>query len=96
VKRWDDHAEPRAGLCYAGKVDPGFIGHLVSLLEAYEGLAVLRTKDAAAGIVEFWVSPLMRQDFESFLEAARDELGLVTTGPTIPNIHAPGFPDALK
>jgi hypothetical protein len=93
MKRWDDHPEPRAGLCYTGRIDPSRIGHLVSLVEAYEGLAVVRTKDAAAGIVEFWISPLMQQDFESFLEAAREDMGLVTSGPVVPDVKAPGFPD---
>jgi hypothetical protein len=94
VKPWDDHPQPRAGLCYPARVHPSKIGLLVSLVEAYDGLAVVRTKDAAAGIVEFWISPLMQQDFESFLEAAREELGLVAGDPVIPDVNAPGFPDA--
>lgn len=96
MRPWDDHPEPKAGLCYTGRIDPSRIGSLVSLVEAYEGLAVVRTKDAAAGIVEFWISPLMQRDFESFLEAAREELGLVTAGPVVPDVKAPGFPDVVK
>ncbi len=96
MRPWNDHPEPRGGLCYTGRIDPSRIGHLVSLVEAYEGLAVVRTKDAAAGIVEFWISPLMQQDFESFLEAAREELGLVTAAPTVSDVHAPGFPEVVK
>ena len=95
MKPWNDHPDPRGGLCYVGQVNPSHIGFLVSLVEAYEGLAVVRTKDAAAGIVEFWISPLMRQDFESFLEAAREELGLVAKGPTVLDVTAPGFPDVV-
>src|SRR5690606_3114748 len=56
VRAWDNHPEPRAGLCYPAQVHPSKIGLLVSLVEAYDGLAVVRTKDAAAGIVEFWIS----------------------------------------
>lgn len=96
MRRWDDHPNPIGGLCYTGRIDPSRIGFLVSLVEAYEGLAVVRTKDAAAGIIEFWISPLMQQDFESFLEAARDELGLVTAGPVVTDVHAPNFPDVVK
>ncbi len=95
MKPWNDHPAPQGGLCYVGQLNPNQIGYLVMLVEAYEGLAIVRTKDAAAGIVEFWISPLMRQDFESFLEAAREELGLVTKGPIVLDVTAPGFPDAV-
>ena len=95
MKPWNDHPEPHGGLGYVGQINPSLIGYLVMLVEAYDGLAVIRTKDAAAGIVEFWISPLMRQDFESFLEAAREELGLVAKGPTVLDVSAPGFPDAV-
>lgn len=93
MRRWNEHPEPRAGLAYPAKVDPSKIGFLVSLIEAYDGLAVLRTKDAARGIVEFWISPMMQQDFESFLTWARPELGLVVGEPFVPDVGAPGFPD---
>lgn len=96
MRPWNDHPEPKAGLCYTGRIDPSRIGYLVNLIEAYEGLAVVRTKDAAAGIVEFWISPLMRQDFECFLEAVREELGLVTAAPVVPDVQAPGFPEVVK
>ncbi len=95
MRRWDDHPEPKAGLCYTGRIDPSRIGFLVNLMEAYEGLAVVRTKDAGAGIVEFWISPLMQRDFESFLKDAREELGLVVAGPVVPDVQAPGFPDVI-
>lgn len=94
MKRWDNHPQPQAGLCYRAKVSPAIIGHLVSLVEAYDGLAVVRTKDKAAGIVEFWISPLMQKDFEGFLEFARQELGVVFGKPTVLDVGAPGFPDA--
>lgn len=95
MKPWNDHPEPRGGLCYVGRIHPSRIVNLVSLMEAYGGLAIVRTKDAAAGIVEFWISPLMRQDFESFLEDARETQGLVTSGPVPLDVSAPGFPDAV-
>lgn len=94
MKRWNDHPQPLAGLCWRAQLDPSLIGHLVALVEAYDGLAVLRTKDKAAGIVEFWVSPLMQQDFEEFLAAARTELGMVAVGPTVPDVNNPNFPDS--
>lgn len=93
MKAWDDFGRHGPGLCYTGRIGPEKIGYLVSLVEAYEGLAVVRTKDAAAGIVEFWISPSMREDFESFLEDARTTLGLVAGEPRPLDIHAPGFPE---
>ena len=94
MKPWNNHPEPREGLCYTGHIDPSKIGLLVSLVEAYDGLAVVRTKDARAGIVEFWISPLMQHDFEDFLCAVETELGLVTALPFVLEPTAPGFPDA--
>jgi hypothetical protein len=72
---------------YRARVEPNEIGYLVSLVEAHEGLAVVRTKDAALGIVEFWISPLMRQDFESLLEALKQELGIRAEPPQIMDIQ---------
>lgn len=93
MKPWNDHPDPRGGLIYPAHVHPSKIGLLVSLIEAYDGLAVVRTKDAAAGIVEFWISPLMQQDFESFLTNARQQLGLVAGSPVIADVNSPQFPD---
>lgn len=81
MRPWNDHPEPKAGLVYTAKIGVNNIARLVALCEAYEGLATVRTKDASLGIVEFWISPLMRKDFESFLEAAQRDMGLVWSGP---------------
>lgn len=95
MKPWNNHPQPATGLIYPARVHPSKIGLLVSLIEAYDGLAVVRTKDAAAGIVEFWISPLMQHHFESFLTNAREELGLVAGQPIVPDVHSPDFPDVL-
>ncbi|MGI8908759.1 MAG: DUF4911 domain-containing protein [Candidatus Sumerlaeaceae bacterium] len=87
MRAWDDHPEPRAGICYTAHIDPQHIGYLVSLVEAHEGLAIVRTKDAALGIVEFWISPLMQKDFESFLTALKEELQVNAGPPEIINIE---------
>jgi len=36
---------------------PSKIGLVNSIIDAYEGLAVVRTIDAAEGLIEFWVMP---------------------------------------
>jgi hypothetical protein len=88
MKSWNEHPEPRAGLCYTAKVPPHEIGYLVSLVEGHEGLAIVRTKDAALGIVEFWISPLMQKDFESLLERLAEEIGIAFAKPCVINASA--------
>jgi hypothetical protein len=78
MKQWDDFSAGEL-VCEA-RVDPEEIGYVCALIEAHEGLAVVRTKDEALGIVEFWISPLMQKDFHSFLEALSKEIP-VTHGP---------------
>lgn len=75
------HPEPRSGLCYPARLEPHRIVDLQNLVEGYDGLAVLRTKDSALGIVEFWVSPTMQQDFEDFLNTTKRDLELVAGPP---------------
>ncbi len=60
---------PHSGDCllYRGRIPVETIAFLVSLVEAHEGLAIVRTKDAKAGKVEFWVTPEMKHDFEDFI-----------------------------
>lgn len=63
-------------MCYPARVEPRQIAYVCAVTEAHEGLAVVRTKDERLGIVEFWVSPLMRADFESFINALALELDI--------------------
>jgi hypothetical protein len=79
VRSWNDHPKS-AGLCYRARVDISQIAYLCSIVEAHEGLAVVRTKDERLGIVEFWVSPLMQKDFEEFLSALENEI-FITVAP---------------
>ena len=83
MKNWNDHPDPRTGLCYTARVPVHEIGFLVSLVEGHEGLAVVRTIDAALGIVEFWISPLMQKDFEALLEHLKTEIGIVAGKPSV-------------
>lgn len=79
MKRFDDYTTP--GLVYTARVEASKIGLLQMLVEGHEGLAIIRTKDPALGIVEFWISPPMRADFESLLQSLRAELGVVAGPP---------------
>lgn len=76
VRDWKADAERSGSLCYEARLKPGEIGYLCAITEAHEGLAVIRTKDEALGIVEFWVSRSMREEFEDFLRGVKRELNI--------------------
>lgn len=42
---------------YRACIDRTQIGFLNSIIESYEGIAVVRTIDPGAGLIELWVSP---------------------------------------
>lgn len=60
------------------RLEPARIVELHALIEGYDDLAVLRTLDPAAGIVEVFVSPGSEGEFER-LRAALCREGLPTT-----------------
>ena len=57
------------------RLDPARIVDLHCLIEGYDDLAVMRTLDAAAGLVEVFVSPGSEEEFER-LRAALEREGL--------------------
>ena len=59
------------------RLEPGRIVELHAFIEGYDDLALLRTLDAAAGLVEIFVSPGAEEDFER-LRAALGREGLPT------------------
>jgi len=59
------------------RLAPPQIVDLHCLLEGYDDLAVLRTLDGAAGLVEVFVSPGLEGDFERLRRALGEE-GLPT------------------
>jgi hypothetical protein len=57
------------------RLEPGRIVDLHALIEGYDDLALLRTLDAAAGLVEVFVSPGSEDEFERLrLALAREGL----------------------
>jgi hypothetical protein len=60
------------------RLAPAQIVELHCFIEGYDDLAVLRTLDAAGGIVEIFVSPGSEEEFES-LRLALCREGLPTT-----------------
>lgn len=63
-------------LTIRGRVRPADIGFLDATLEAYEGVAVIRTNDRKAGLVEFWVAPDFLDDFRRIMDDLCKEIEL--------------------
>ncbi len=80
MKRWNDYPED-AELVYEVQVDPRQIHYVCCTTEAYEGLAVVRTKDEKLGIVQFWVPVPLRSEFEEFLDHLGKEIALRVAAP---------------
>ncbi|MCX7625700.1 MAG: DUF4911 domain-containing protein [Candidatus Sumerlaeaceae bacterium] len=80
MRRWDDYEED-AEVVYEARVPPSEIHYVCSITEAYEGLAVVRTKDEKLGIVQFWVPIGVRGDFEEFLARLSSEIELRVSAP---------------
>lgn len=72
------HAAPADTTRVVLRLAPAQIVDLHCLIEGYDDLAVLRTLDAAAGLVEILVSPGSEEEFES-LRLALGREGLPTT-----------------
>lgn len=53
------------------RVPPARIGLVVAIFEAYEGIAIVRTRDAALGLLELWVMPGQRATAEGALDDLR-------------------------
>jgi hypothetical protein len=58
------------------RVPPEDIGFVNALVDAYEGYALMRTRNREKGIVEFWVAPEAYADVRWILEGLAEEVGL--------------------
>jgi hypothetical protein len=67
-------------LVIEARVHPPDIGYLNMLFESYEGVAVVRSVDPPAGLIQFWVTPSMLATLESAFPALAKEVGLVVLG----------------
>ena len=50
------------------------IAYFKFIIESYEGMAVVRTKDPGEAVVELMIAPGWEQDVEEILEALRQEI----------------------
>jgi len=49
------------------QMPPGEIGYLTNLVEAYDGIGLVRTLDSSRGIIECWIMPDYEEVFECLL-----------------------------
>jgi hypothetical protein len=56
------------------RVRPEDIAYFKFIIESYEGIAVLRTKDAREAIVELMVAPGWEEDVSQVLEGLKEEM----------------------
>ncbi len=54
------------------------IAYFKFIIESYEGMAVVRTKDPQEAIVELMVAPGWERDLEKVLEGLRSEMTIET------------------
>ena len=66
------------------RVRRGDIAYFKFIIESYEGMAVVRTKDAHEAVVELMVAPGWEKDVEEVLEGLRKEIPIK---PILPQLH---------
>jgi hypothetical protein len=75
MRNGEPMSDPHANtLRYVAKIPSPQIGYVNAIVESYEGVAIMRTRDPKAGIVEFWVMPDFVGEFERMIEGLRDEM----------------------
>lgn len=63
-------------ITYRAQITRTEIGFLNSIIESYEGIGVVRTFDAQAGIVELWIPAEFESLVMSIMHDIADQIGL--------------------
>ena len=63
------------------RIDKKNIAFLKFILEAYEGMAVMRTLNAREAVIELMIAPDFKKDVEEILDNLRDEVELHPMSP---------------
>ena len=68
---------------FLAATDPKEIGYINSIIESYEGMGLVRTRDEKQGLIEFWIVPDFLDLFHDVFRSLSSELpiSLVTTEP---------------
>ncbi len=65
------------------RIRRGDIAYFKFIIESYEGMAVVRTKDAHEAVVELMVAPGWEKDVEEVLEGLRKEIPIEPIPPQL-------------
>lgn len=63
-------------ITYRARIDSSHIGFLNSIIESYDGVAVVRTLDAPSGIIELWLPAEFESVVTDIMHALAPEIGL--------------------
>jgi hypothetical protein len=63
-------------ITYRARINPIEIGFLNSIIESYDGIAVVRTLHGTSGIVELWIAPDFEDIVNAIMHDLADEIGL--------------------
>lgn len=71
--RGPDNPAEHDPMRYRARVPSSQIGYVNAIVESYEGMGIMRTRDPKAGRVDFWVFPKFERDFLRMIEGLRGE-----------------------
>jgi len=63
-------------LTIRGRIRPSDIAFLNATLGCFEDVAIVRTNDRKAGLVEFWVSPNYLEEFKRLIDDLSSEIDI--------------------
>ncbi len=63
------------------RVNPQDMAYVKFIVDAYEGLAVLRTVDPEEGIVEWMIPPDLMEEVEELIDSLQGEIAIVPMSP---------------
>jgi hypothetical protein len=74
-----EHSHPAVmmdTITYRARIESAHIGYLNSIIESYDGIAVVRTLDAPAGIIELWLPAEFESVVTDLMHALAPEIGI--------------------
>lgn len=75
----DEHLQRSVAMdtiTYRARIESSQIGFLNSMIESYDGVAVVRTLDAPSGIIELWLPAEFESVVTDIMHALAPEIGL--------------------
>lgn len=76
LRKWKLEQAPDTEI-HLARVPPTQIGFINSIIEGYEGIGIVRTRDPKMGILEFWMIPDFREVFLNVIGDLQKEIDIV-------------------